>query len=103
MIRRMSGRFHNLKRKIHGPECFRISCDQTVKILSFNRRITVFAFPEEGQDLTETPGQTAGAAAGEGVLPFLQAFDCLWMQDDLCRSDSENIIQESCMIIMGMG
>ena len=68
MVGGVAGRFDNFERQRERLELLRVDGDKPVNVLLFDWRKFVFAFAEELQDLTEEPGQTAGAAANKRVL-----------------------------------
>ena len=63
----------------------------------------MFAFSKEFQDLTEEPSQSAGAAANKRVLTLEQSLNSHRMKYHLGIRDGQHVIQESGMVIMGMG
>ena len=63
----------------------------------------MLAFSEECQDLAEQPRLTAGASTLERVLTPVQPVDGHRVKNHLGIRDGQHVIQESGMVIVGMG
>ena len=103
MVGSVAGRFDNLERQRERLELLRVDGDKPVNVLLFDWRKFVFAFPEELQDLTEQPRQTAGASANKRILTLEQSLNSHRVKNHLGIRDGQHVIQESGMVIVGMG
>ena len=103
MVCRMARSPDDLKRQGQGLERIGIDGEEPRQIRLLNRWILMLAFSEECQDLAEQPRLTAGASTLKRVLTPMQPVDGHRMKYHLGIRDGQHIIQESGMVIVGMG